>query len=165
MLKKLAIPLLLALLLAALGYLLVQKKPAPDIRLTTITGQPVDLRSLRGKMVLVNFWATTCPGCIAEMPRLVETYRRYHPRGFELLAVAMTYDPADQVAAYAQKNALPFPVALDGEGAWARSFGDVRLTPTAILIDKQGNIVRTTVGELDFAALDRQLEQTLGRDS
>lgn len=163
MLKKLALPLLFMMLLAVLGYALTRTKPAPDAEFITLTGQPMQFRALHGKMVLVNFWATTCPGCIAEMPRLIETYQRHQPHGFELIAVAMAYDPADQVSAYVRKNALPFPVVLDTKGALARDFGDVRLTPTAILIDRQGNIVRTVIGELDFAALDRQLEQELGR--
>ncbi len=163
MLRKLAIPLLLALLLAGLGYTLTRMKPAPDVEFSTTTGQPMQLKALRGKMVLVNFWATTCSGCIAEMPRLIEAYRRHRQQGFELIAVAMAYDPPEQVSAYARKNALPFPVVLDAGGSLARDFGDIRLTPTAILIDKQGNIVRTMVGELDFAELNRQLEQELGR--
>ena len=163
MLRKLAIPLLLALLLAGLGYTLTRTKPAPDVEFSTITGQSMQLKALRGKMVLVNFWATTCPGCIAEMPRLIDAYRRHRPQGFELIAVAMPYDPAEQVGAYAKKHALPFPVVLDLQGTLTKDFGDIRLTPTAILIDKQGNIVRTIVGEVDFAALDRQLEQALGR--
>lgn len=163
MLKKLAIPLLIMLLLGALGYALTQKNHAPQVAFTTLTGQPIQLESLQGKMVLINFWATTCPGCIAEMPKLIETYRRHQPQGFELIAVAMAYDPSDQVQAYATKNALPFPVVLDKDGTVARDFGDIKLTPTAILIDKQGNIVRTVVGELDFPALNQQLEQELGR--
>lgn len=161
--KKLLPLALLAILLSALGYSLMQKNQAPDLTLATLDGKHMQLSALRGRMVLINFWATTCPGCVAEMPDMIETYRRHHPQGFELIAIAMAYDPADQVSAYARKNALPFPVVLDADGLLARKFGDIRLTPTAILIDKQGNIVRTIVGELDFAELNRQLEQELGR--
>lgn len=161
--KKILLPALLAILLLTLGYSLTRKHQAPDVLFTTLSGQQLRMEQLRGKMTLVNFWATTCSGCVAEMPKLVETYRRYQPRGFELIAVAMPYDPAEQVGAYVRKNALPFPVALDTDGSLTRQFGDVRLTPTAILIDKQGNIVRTIVGELDFPTLNQQLEQELER--
>lgn len=163
MLKKLLLPILLTTLLIALGYTLTQKPHAPEVQFTTITGQPMQLSQLRGKMVLVNFWATTCPGCIAEMPKLVETYKLRHAQGFELIAVAMSYDAPDQVMNYASKHALPFPITHDSDGKLAQAFDDVKLTPTSILIDKQGHIVRTVVGEMDFAALNHQLEQELGR--
>ena len=152
--RKFLLPLLLILLFIGLGYTLTQKATAPDVKFTTLAGQPVQLSDLRGKMVLVNFWATTCPGCIAEMPKLVDTYQRRHPQGFEVVAVA--------ISNYATKHALPFTITHDAQGALAHAFGDVKLTPTAILVDKQGHIVSTVVGELDFAALNQQLERGLG---
>ena len=160
--RKFLLPLLLILLFIGLGYTLTQKATAPDVKFTTLAGQPVQLSDLRGKMVLVNFWATTCPGCIAEMPKLVDTYQRRHPQGFEVVAVAMSYDAPDQISNYATKHALPFTITHDAQGALAHAFGDVKLTPTAILVDKQGHIVSTVVGELDFAALNQQLERGLG---
>lgn len=161
--RKLLIPLLLLALVGALVYFVSHKNQAPDVRFTTITGQQVSLQDLRGKIVLVNFWATTCSGCIAEMPHLIETYKRYHPQGFELVAVAMAYDPPSHVANYAKKNSLPFPVALDLQGDIAAAFNDVKLTPTAFVIDQQGRIVRNVVGELDFKALHAMLDEQLGR--
>lgn len=161
-LRRLLIPLLLLALLAALAIAVMNKHGAPNIRFTTIAGQQISMEQLRGKIVLVNFWATTCPGCIAEMPGLVETYNRYHDKGFELVAVAMSYDPPSQVANYAEKHALPFPVALDPQGELASAFNDVKLTPTAFVIDKHGRIVRNVVGELDFKALQALLDEELG---
>lgn len=161
--RKLLIPLLLLALVGALVYFVSNKNQAPDVRFTTITGQQVSLQDLRGKIVLVNFWATTCSGCIAEMPHLIETYKRYHPQGFEVVAVAMAYDPPSHVANYAKKNSLPFPVALDLQGDIAAAFNDVKLTPTAFVIDQQGRIVRNVVGELDFKALHAMLDEQLGR--
>jgi peroxiredoxin len=160
--RKRLLPLLLCLLVIGLGYTLKQKATAPEVKFTTLTGQTMQLSQLRGKMVLVNFWATTCPGCIAEMPKLIETYKQRHPQGFEVIAVAMPYDAPDQIANYATKHALPFTVTHDARGELVHAFGDVKLTPTAILIDKQGHIVSTVVGELDFSALNQQLEHELG---
>jgi peroxiredoxin len=164
-LRNILIPLALAALLGMLAFTVADKNSAPEARFTTLAGQQIDMRQLRGKMVLVNFWATTCPGCIAEMPRLVETYNRYHKQGFELVAVAMAYDPPSHVSAYATRNALPFPVALDLQGELALAFNDVKLTPTAFIIDKEGKIVRHVIGELDFNALHALLDEQLGRPS
>lgn len=163
MLKKFVLPLLLAALLLGLAFSLSGKQPAPTVTFTTLGGQSIAMDQLKGKMVLVNFWATTCPGCIAEMPQLIETYRKHQPQGFELVAVAMSYDPTEQVRNFTDKQRLPFPVALDQDASLAMAFGDVKLTPTAILIDQQGNIIARTVGELDFTALNQQLESSLGR--
>lgn len=95
------------------------------------------------------------------MPDIVETYERYAPRGFELLAVAMNYDPPDYVANYTQKHRLPFKVVLDTHGKIAAAFDNVLLTPTAVLIDKRGRILRRYVGEPDFAALHATIEREL----
>jgi peroxiredoxin len=133
----------------------------PEVTITTITGEKLTGAELRGKVVLVNFWATSCATCVKEMPRLVETYRKHRDRGFETVAVAMSYDPPNYVLHYAEKNALPFKVALDPVGAAARAFGDVSLTPTTFVIDRRGTIVKRYLGEPDFAELDRLIERAL----
>ncbi len=156
---------MLVLLLAGLGFALMRDRAAPAVTFTAISGQKLDLRELKGKVVLVNFWATSCPGCVAEMPKLVDTYKQYHAQGFEMVAVAMNYDPPDHVVHYAKKNALPFPVALDADGSLAQAFGDVQVTPTSFIIDPQGNVMQRVMGELDFAALHALLDQKLRRTS
>ena len=133
----------------------------PDVSFTTLDGQSSRLSALRGKVVLVNFWATTCTTCVAEMPQLVDTYNKFAPRGFETVAVAMSYDPADYVRNYATKNALPFKVALDTDGSAAKGFEDVRLTPTTFLIDKQGRVVQKYLGAPDFPKLHALLDKLL----
>ena len=135
--------------------------PAPAATFATIGGESVSVASLRGRVVLVNFWATSCEPCVAEMPQLAALYRRHSGRGLETVAVAMSYDPPNYVANFARRHALPFRVALDPVGAVAREFGDVRLTPTTLVIDRQGRIVKRIVGTPDFAELDRLLEAKL----
>lgn len=147
--------------LAALAFTLDSKPEAPRVTFTTLDGGKLPVDSLKGKVVLVNFWATSCPGCIKEMPQLAETYRKYHERGLELVAVAMSYDPPEYVRNYAQRNALPFTVALD-DGEAARAFNQVKLTPTSFVIDRKGHIVQQILGEPDFAGLNAQLEHLLG---
>ena len=135
--------------------------PAPPAAFMSLKGERVTTADLRGRVVLVNFWATDCVVCVKEMPRMVATYRKYRPRGFELIAVAMRHDPPNYVLAYTEKNALPFRVALDPMGQLARAFGDVQLTPTTIVIDKRGNIVARILGEPDFEKLDVLIEKKL----
>ena len=135
--------------------------PAPDVRFTTLDGHTTQLSALRGKVVLVNFWATTCTTCVAEMPEIVDTYRKFAPKGFETIAVAMSYDPPEYVRNYAQKNGLPFTVALDTSGEAAKSFEDVRLTPTTFLLDKQGRVVQKYLGAPDFPKLHALLDKLL----
>ncbi len=148
-------------LAAALFLGLTQKSPAPQVTFTDLTGKKISMQSLRGKMVLVNFWATTCPGCVDEMPHIVETYKQYNDKGFEVIAVAMSYDPPSYVLRFDQQRALPFPVALDVQGNLAHRFDDVKLTPTSFLIDKHGNIVEQTIGSLDFVKLRNRLDKAL----
>lgn len=84
-----------AALLALAAYVLLARPAAPAIDFTTLDGERISMRDLRGKVVFVNFWATSCATCIKEMPDVIKTYERFAPRGFELLAVAMSYDPPE----------------------------------------------------------------------
>ena len=162
---KLAKPLLIAVaviaMLGALGYALIDKPPAPAATFTTLEGKPIALESLRGKVVLVNFWATSCPGCIKEMPGMIETYNQYKNKGFEIIAVAMSYDPPNYVLNFVQTRQLPFPVALDVDGAHARAFGNVQLTPTSFIVGKDGTVLEQKLGELDFVKLKALLDKEL----
>jgi len=162
---KLAKPLLIvAAVLAiagALAYALTEKPAAPASTFTTLEGKAITLNDLRGKIVLVNFWATSCPGCVKEMPDLIQTYNQYKDRGFEIVAVAMSYDPPNYVANFAKTRQLPFPVALDVNGEHARAFGNVQLTPTSFIIGKDGKIIEEKLGDLDFARLKTLLDKEL----
>ena len=162
---KFARPLLILVAVVALagglGYALLDKPAAPLVVFTTLRGQPVSMASLRGKVVLVNFWATTCPGCVKEMPALIETYRQYKNKGFEVVAVAMSYDPPSYVMKFTQDRQLPFPVALDVSGEHARAFGNVQLTPTSFIVGRDGTVLEQKLGELDFVKLKTLLDKEL----
>jgi len=156
--KKLLIPVAILALLVFLGLSLSNKTQAPTVTFTTIDGKKFSMADLKGKVVLVNFWATDCPGCIKEMPDLIKTYNDYKTKGFEVISVAMPYDPPAQVLNYAQQKALPFPVMHDGFSEITQAFGGVNLTPTAFIFDKQGKRLQRTIGELDFAKLHKLLD-------
>lgn len=136
---------------------------APDSTFLLIDGAQTTTADLKGKVTLVNFWATTCVSCVKEMPALAATYNKYKNQGFETVAVAMSYDPPAWVLNFAQTRQLPFKVALDNTGEIAQRWGDVQLTPTTYLVDKQGRIVKRYVGEPDFEALHQLIEKLLAQ--
>lgn len=110
---------------------------------------------------MVNFWATSCTTCVAEMPELVATYNKFKDRGYETVAVAMRYDPPSYVVNFAQTRQLPFKVAIDNTGAVAREWGDIQLTPTTFLVNKRGEIVKRYVGAPNFVELHQLIEKLL----
>ena len=134
---------------------------APASTFVLLDGQKATTADFKGKVTLVNFWATTCVSCVKEMPDLVATYNKYQARGYETVAVAMSYDPPAWVQNFAQSRQLPFKVALDNTGEIARAWGDVKLTPTTYLVDKKGQIVKRYVGEPSFDALHQLIEKLL----
>ena len=135
-----------------------QAAASPALTFTTIEGQQIRLNDLRGKIVLINFWATSCGICREEMPDLIKTYQQYRKRGFEVIAVAMHYDKPDDIRAYVRKQGLPFPVVFDRDGSLAREFDQASVTPTTFLIDGSGRRVSKTLGIIDFGKLRAFLE-------
>ncbi len=146
-------------LFAALS--LFKKESAPAVTFRTLNGEQIAMESLRGKVVMVNFWATSCSTCVQEMPEMIETYKKYSDRGLEFIAVAMSYDPPNYVLNYSESRQLPFKVALDSDGQAAKSFGDVKLTPTTFVIGKDGSILKRYVGTPEFASMHQLLEKAL----
>ena len=134
---------------------------APNVTYTLLDGRSADLAALRGKVVLVNFWATSCTACVHEMPQIAALHETFKSRGYDTLAVAMRYDPPASVIRFAESRRLPFGVVIDNTGAVARGFGSVELTPTSVLINQRGEIVARYVGEPDFAALQALVERLL----
>jgi peroxiredoxin len=137
-------------------------RPAPEVKFSALSGETFSTSALRGKVVVVNFWATYCGPCIKEMPKVVDAHRKFSARGYETIAVAVRRDDPEHVAQFAAKHALPFKVATDTSGELGREFGNVRITPTIFLIDKNGKVLRRYVGKLDWAEFDRLVERELG---
>ena len=134
---------------------------APPSTFVLLDGSTTTTADLKGKVMLVNFWATTCVSCVKEMPTLVETHNKFKDRGYETVAVAMSYDPPAYVVNFTESRKLPFKVAIDNTGANAKAWGDVKLTPTSYLVNKRGEIVKRYVGTPDFAELHRLIEKLL----
>ena len=147
---------------ALFGYSsLSARNTAPDVTFVKLDGQKVALKDLRGKVVMVNFWATSCTTCVGEMPQMISTYNKYKDQGLDFVAVAMSYDPPNYVLNYTETRKLPFKVALDPQDTLAKAFGDVKLTPTTFVIGKDGSILKRYVGEPQFAELHQLLEKAL----
>ena len=149
---------------AAVGayvYLDTGRAAAPESTFVLLDGSSQTTADLRGKVTLVNFWATSCTTCVAEMPEIIATHQKFNSRGFDTIAVAMSYDPPSYVVNFAETRKLPFKVAIDNTGAVAKAWGDVQLTPTTYIVNKRGDIVKRYVGEPDFAELHRLIEKLL----
>jgi len=129
--------------------------------MTTINGKEITSKDLEGKITLINFWATDCPGCINEMPGLIETYEQYNDKGLEIIAVAMHYDPPSRVISYSKNNKLPFPVVLDSNKEIMNKFNNIKLTPTTVILDQDGYVKNTIIGEIDFTNFNRTLVKLL----
>jgi len=151
----------LVIILTSLILISFQKDTIDSLNMTTINGEKITSKDLLGKVVLINFWATDCPGCIAEMPGLINTYNKYKNQNFELIAVSMFYDPPSHVLNYSKNNNLPFPVVLDIEKKIATQFKNVTLTPTSFLLDHQGKIINQIIGEINFNEFDLLLQKTI----
>ncbi len=149
------------LAIGAGAYVGTSASAAPDSTFVLLDGSRKTTADLKGKVTLVNFWATSCVTCVAEMPKIMSTYDKYKARGYDTLAVAMSYDPPAYVVNYAETRKLPFKVAIDNTGAVAKAWGDVQLTPTTFIVNKQGKVVKRFVGEPDFAELHRLIEKLL----
>ena len=150
-----------ALALGAGVYLSTGVSAAPASTFVLLDGSKQSTEDLKGKVTLVNFWATSCTTCVAEMPKVIATYEKYRAQGYDTLAVAMSYDPPSYVVNFAQTRKLPFKVAIDNTGAVAKAWGDVALTPTTFIVNKRGEIVKRYVGEPDFAELHKLIEKLL----
>ena len=162
--KDIAIAVIALVLVGALAYLWFSPsgtRQAPEVAVETLDGGELALSDLRGRPVLVTFWATTCTTCVAEIPHLAELHRDLGPQGLKIVAIAMPYDPPPQVKQMVSERDMPYTVALDREGTATAAFGEVKLTPTHFLIAPDGRIVQHKLGQLDMDRLRTRLQGML----
>ncbi len=159
--KLLAIAVCLAVFAISLLFWFQRSIPAPDVSFKIIDGSEIRLSNLKGKPVLINFWATTCSTCMEEMPHLFTMYNELHPKGLEMIGVAVQYNPPNEVMAYVENNDIPYSVALDIDGNAAKAFGDVSVTPSSFLIAPNGDIIQRKTGTMDINNLRGKIEDLL----
>jgi len=160
--SMLAVLLSVALLAALIVWVLpgLQRTPAPAVEFGLLDGSRASLAELRGRPVLLVFWATSCPPCVDEVPDLVKLHQALSPRGLVLIAVAMPYDPPVVVRDFVLEHQLPYPIAIDVPGHAARAFG-IAAIPNAVLIDRDGRIAWQQTGRLDIPRVRRLIESML----
>lgn len=152
------------LIIAGAGFFFFfNKSDAPNVTYQTLDGGQVSSADLKGKVVLVKFWATTCVTCVKQMPDTIEYYNTYKDKGYETIAVAMSYDDPTAIHKFRESYKLPFTVAYDKSGQVATEFGGIRFTPVAFLLDRQGNIVKRYIGDYNKQEFIQTLEQTLAK--
>ena len=122
----------------------------PDFAFPDINGQEVSLSAQRGKVVLVNVWATWCPPCRREMPSMQRLYEKFKGKNFEILAVSIDSEEREAVAPFMRKMNLTFPALLD-PGETIRSLYGITGVPESFIIDKQGILVKKIIGPINWA--------------
>jgi len=136
----------------------------PDFYLEDLDGKRIGLHELRGKVVLLNFWATWCPSCRFEMPSMETLHREFADRGLVILAVSMQ-EPAEDVRAFYKEHDLSFAALVDHDGKVFRRY-DIRSLPTTLVINRRGYIVDKVIGYRDwYSDQNREVFQQLLRES
>ncbi len=135
------------------------KQKAPDVSVTTADGKTLKLSDLKGKVVVINFWATWCPPCRAEIPGFIEVYDKFKSKGLEIVGISLDQKGWDVVKPFIKKQSIPYPIAID-DGKIASKFGKIGSIPTTYFIDKKGIIVKDHVGYMskeDFMKVVKEL--------
>ena len=125
--------------------------PAPDFTFPGLDGKMVSLSDYKGKVVLVNIWATWCPPCVDEMPSMEKLYRKFKGENFEILAISIDEPGSEAVAPFMKKTRLTFPALIDSKGA-IKPVYRISGIPESFIIDKHGILIKKIVGPVDWAA-------------
>ncbi|MEW6327790.1 MAG: TlpA disulfide reductase family protein [Thermodesulfobacteriota bacterium] len=133
---------------------------APDFSLEDLDGRMVSLSHFKGKVVLVNFWATGCPACRAEIPAFIAVHKKYKGRGLEIISIslddAVTSAGRKVLAEFVKRAGITYPVLI-GNNAVCKDYGGIYFIPASFLVDSKGNIIKRYIGELKMDALERDM--------
>jgi len=154
--------LVLGLLFAnAWQYWLKPAPAAPELTMSTVSGESINLQALKGKPVLVSFWATSCGLCLAEIDDLIALHQAHQAKGYTTLAISLKYDSLAAIKSMQQSRSLPYKLIYDAKGEYAKAFGGVQMTPTHFFISAAGKIVWRNVGPIDREELSELIKKNL----
>ena len=160
--KKLLLPALAIIVCGLVAFALFanQRPVATPFALLDLNNQPVSEKQLQGKVTLINFWYPSCPGCVIEMPKLIDTQAKFTSTAYQTIAISLPFNTEAEVRAYVAENKLPFIVAIDKTGQVGEAY-KVTLAPNSFLIDKQGKVIKAYLGEPDWAELHQLIDAEL----
>ena len=147
-------------------------KPAPDVTLKDLEGKDLSLSQYKGKVVLVNFWATWCEPCQVEIPWLIEMQQKYSAKGFTVLGIAMDEEGASVVTPWVKnerfdvngsKSQMNYPIVV-GNDAAADKFGGLLGYPTSILVSRDGKVIKRITGLISYEEMSKSIESNLGTE-
>ncbi len=151
------------LLAMSIGFLVdatAQQQKAPNFSLKSADGNTYQLSQFKGKVVLVNFWATWCGPCRREIPDFIEAYKNYKSQGLEIIGVSVDQDGWTKVTPFVAQNKINYPVVLMDDKVIA-NYGNFNAIPTTFIVDKSGNIVDTHTGVMTMSQLESKIQPLL----
>jgi peroxiredoxin len=143
-----------------LGSAKLLNQPAPDFSLASLDGKKLKLSDYRGKAVLLNFWATWCEPCKVEMPWFVDLQKKYGPQGLQVLGVAMDDAPTKDIADFAQKMNVNYPIVI-GKEEVGTQYGGVQYLPSTFYISRDGKIIDRVFGLVSRSEIEANIQKAL----
>ncbi len=133
---------------------------APEWKLQDLDGKPVQLSDFKGKVVVLDFWATWCPPCVAEVPNFMALQKKYRDRGLVVVGISLDDDGPGEVASFAKTQGMNYPIVMSSDEVIAE-YGDVQAIPTTFLIDRSGKVVAKHTGLTPKAKFEREIRKLL----
>ena len=152
--------LLPGLFLTTLGAAPPASQAAPAWKLQNMEGKTVQLSDFKGKVVLLNFWATWCPPCRQEIPELIALQKQYADKGLVVIGVSMDQGGPARVASFTKKMGITYPIVM-GDGKIDKAYGGIQVLPTTFIIDRKGNVVDGLLGATDRAGFETKIKPAL----
>ncbi len=136
------------------------RSTAPDFQLEAVSGNQIDLAGYKGKIVILDFWATWCAPCRKAIPDLIELKDEYPSEQFEIIGISLDTDTKEMVPSFVQQFNINYPVVY-GDLNIARRYGDIQSIPTSFVLDKEGRIYSSYVGYMDKSIYKKDIEKLI----